>query len=73
MNRLSRIVRLCDVIKEQDAARLEIVRDSIAKSRQLLTSKLPINTFAGRKTQEPFPPERADMPSEATKPPNPSR
>jgi hypothetical protein len=61
MNHLFRIVRLSNVLKEQDAAHLEGVRNTIAKSRQLLNCIHPIDTFAGRKTQEPFPREDADM------------
>ena len=52
-----RILRLSNVLKEQDAAHLKAVRDTVAKSRELLNDDRPVDTFAGRKTQEPFPDE----------------
>jgi hypothetical protein len=56
------IVRLSKTLKEQDAAHLDAVRVAIARTRQLLKHSRPIDTFAGRKTQEPFPHENADTP-----------
>jgi len=42
-------------IEKQDAEHLRHVREVIARSRELLKKNPAPDTFAGRKTQEPFP------------------
>ena len=43
--------------KDQDTANLEQVREMLAAACQVLTNTSSTDTFAGRKTQEPFPQE----------------
>lgn len=49
------INRLSNRLKDLDAEHLKGMREAVADSRELLKSSCP-DTFAGRKTQEPFPP-----------------
>jgi hypothetical protein len=49
-----RVYRISNRLKDIDARHLKLVHEAIAKSRDLLKNALP-DTFAGRKTQEPFP------------------
>ena len=48
--------RTSNAFKDFEAKQLELVREAIAKSRIILLVPPP-DTFAGRKTQEPFPDE----------------
>ena len=48
--------RLSNTLKDFAARHLELVHEAITKSRKLLNMPSP-DTFAGRKTQEPFPKE----------------
>jgi hypothetical protein len=48
--------RLSDALKDLAAKQLAMVRDAIARSRELLKFPPP-DSFVGRKTQEPFPTE----------------
>jgi hypothetical protein len=48
------IHRLSNFFKDAQAKHLEFVREAIARSREVLGVPRP-DTFAGRKTQEPFP------------------
>ena len=52
-----RIFRLSNVLKEQDATHLAMVRAAIAEVRQSLNNSCSADSFAGRRTQEPFPAE----------------
>jgi hypothetical protein len=52
------IFRTPNNAKEQDAKHLERVREAIERARQALVDYPSPDTFAGRKTQEPFPLER---------------
>ena len=49
------IHRLSNLFKDVEAEHLKWMREAIANSRELLISTLP-DTFAGRKTYEPFSP-----------------
>jgi hypothetical protein len=57
MARSIHIYRLSNVSTGYDAMHLEAVRTAIAQSKELLKHSRPGDTFAGRKTQEPFPKE----------------
>jgi hypothetical protein len=46
--------RLSDALRDVAAKHLELVRDAIVRSRELLKFPPP-DSFVGRKTQEPFP------------------
>jgi hypothetical protein len=50
------IHRLSNALKDVAAQHLGMIRAALATSRELLKSPMP-DTFLGRKTQEPFPPE----------------
>ena len=54
-----RLHRISNTLKDIDAQHLKWMHEAITKSRELLKSALP-DTFAGRKTQEPFPKEEED-------------
>ena len=51
----NRIFRLSDAGRDYDAKHLEAVRASLAQCMEVLRSTPSADTFAGRKTQEPFP------------------
>jgi hypothetical protein len=48
--------RLSNTMKDLAATHLELMREAIAKSREILKGPAP-DSFTGRKTQEPFPSE----------------
>jgi hypothetical protein len=50
-----RIYRVPNTLKDLDAQHRELMREAIAKSRELLKNTPPSDTFAGRKNYEPFP------------------
>ena len=50
------IHRLPNTLKDLIAKHIEAVRTAVAKSHEIL-QKPPPDSFAGRKTQEPFPEE----------------
>jgi hypothetical protein len=50
-----RIFRPSNTVNDYDAKHLEWVRPAIAHSLVVLKANPPADTFAGRKTQEPFP------------------
>lgn len=52
------IFRTSNNAKELDAKHLERIRIAIERARQALVDYPSPDTFAGRKTQEPFPVER---------------
>ena len=54
--------RLSKTLKDVAAEHLELMREAIARGREILKAPLP-DTFAGRKTQEPFPEEDDDVAS----------
>lgn len=47
--------RLFRTNRDSDAAQLQQMKDVVAQSRELLQKQPMPTTFAGRKTQEPFP------------------
>jgi hypothetical protein len=51
------IHRISNRTRDYDAWHLEAVRAAIAHSKDLLKDNGAADTFAGRKTQEPFPKE----------------
>ena len=51
--------RLSDIVKDVAAKHIEIVRETTARSREILRSPAP-DTFTGQKTQEPFPKEESE-------------
>ncbi len=51
-----RLHRISNTLKDVDAQHLRLMHGAITESREILKSPLP-DTFAGRKTQEPFPTE----------------
>jgi hypothetical protein len=53
--------RLSNTMKDLVARQLELMREAIARSRELLKDTPRSDTFAGRKTQEPFPSEDDDI------------
>jgi hypothetical protein len=50
-----RIYRPSNTIQDYDAKHLKAVRAAIANAKELLETSLPADSFAGRRTQEPFP------------------
>jgi hypothetical protein len=53
-----RVHRISSRTKDYETKQLAAVRATIAYSKHLLKSSGATDTFAGRKTQEPFPKER---------------
>jgi hypothetical protein len=49
-----RIYRVPNTLKDLDPQHRELMREVIAKSRELLKNTPPSDTFAGRKNYEPF-------------------
>jgi hypothetical protein len=56
----ARIFRVSNTTKELDAMHLENARAAIAESLRMLKDVSPLDTFVGRKTQEPFRTEQPD-------------
>jgi hypothetical protein len=56
-----RIHRLSNELRNLDAQHLQLTHEAVAKSRELLKNMPLPDTFAGRKTQEPFPGEDDDI------------
>jgi hypothetical protein len=52
-----RIFRRSNTIKDYDAQHLEAVRAAIAHSKEVIENSYAADSFAGRKSQEPFPNE----------------
>ncbi len=50
--------RLSNRTKDYDAQHLEAARAAIAHGKEVLKDSGAADTFAGRKTQEPFPKEK---------------
>lgn len=50
-----RIFRASSAVKQQDAAHIRQAQTAMAEAREALKQAPPVDTFAGRKTQEPFP------------------
>ena len=51
-----RIYRIPNTLKDKEAEHLRQTRDAVARCIDILKAPSP-NTFAGRKSQEPFPKE----------------
>ena len=51
-----RIYRIPNTLKDKEAEHLRQTRDAVARCIDILKAPLP-DTFAGRKSQEPFPKE----------------
>jgi hypothetical protein len=51
-----RVFRLANTLAAKDAKHLKLMHEAIAKCRQVLKSPPP-DSFAGKKTREPFPAE----------------
>jgi hypothetical protein len=49
------IYRISNRLRDYEAMHLEAVRAAIAHGQEALKNSRAIDTFAGRKTQEPFP------------------
>jgi hypothetical protein len=49
--------RLPNTLKDLEAKHLELMHEAIAKSRELLRNTPLPDTFAGRRTHEPFSPK----------------
>jgi len=49
---------------DQDAKHLEVLRKALAQAKEVLATNPPADSFAGRKTQEPFPDELRPVPVE---------
>ena len=60
MARIFRIARSSNVSKNLDDQQLEETRAAINEGRRLLADNPRPDTFAGRKTQEPFPKEKKE-------------
>jgi hypothetical protein len=54
-----RFYRVSNTLNDIASVHLKQMRDSIARSREILKGVLP-DTFLGRKTQEPFPKEEEE-------------
>ena len=52
-----RVYRPSNTSKELETQHLALMQEALARSREVLKSPPP-DTFAGRKTQEPFPGEK---------------
>ena len=59
------IHRLSNLFKDVEAEHLKWMREAIANGRELLKSTRP-DTFAGHKTQEPFPRDVLVVPRRTT-------
>ena len=61
---MTHVHRLSNRFKDFEAEHLKLMLEAIANGRELLKLMRP-DTFAGRKTQEPFPKARPDAMSKA--------
>ncbi len=52
-----RIIRPSNGQREQDDRHIKIMRDEMSAARRVLADNPKPDSFAGRKTQEPFPQE----------------
>jgi len=61
MGHAFRIFRVSDAANERDGGYVERARSTLAAATKVLQDNPSPNTFAGRKTQEPFPTEDDDV------------